>query len=251
MEQSLCGRDVYARKYAERLQFQATWLQLTAAEKVDSVQRLLHQLGISKAETILELGCGTGAVAAECMKRGLAGEYYAVDYAPEAIGYLKEQNLPVTPIHSDIFNTSAYATQKYQVVLLSHVLEHLEKPNELLRHLHQNLEFDYLLMEVPLENLFLGRVKSRFQDRSKHAAGHVQFFNALEAAQLLKDAGYERIALRRYSPTVSWECLRFRNKSKPVTFIKEALTANILPKLLDPLWKRCYYAHYAAVAKKV
>lgn len=82
------GRDHYEAAYLDALERQAEWLCRGAGQKADSVERLLHRNRI-KPESILELGCGTGAVIGELQQREVARHYYGIDYSAPAIDYLK------------------------------------------------------------------------------------------------------------------------------------------------------------------
>jgi methylase of polypeptide subunit release factors len=97
----ISGRDYYESLYASELDQEAEWLRRSAAYKVDSIETLLARHSIS-AQTIVELGCGTGAVIRECRRRTLARRYVAVDYSPDAIGYLRANAPEIEVIQADI-----------------------------------------------------------------------------------------------------------------------------------------------------
>lgn len=88
---SFTGKEHYLQVYQRDLNDQAEWLRRSAREKVDSIEQLLQSNDI-RPKTIMELGCGTGAVILECQRRGLAEHYTAVDSSQEAIQYLSEHS---------------------------------------------------------------------------------------------------------------------------------------------------------------
>ena len=72
------GKDHYRLLYQTELEQEAEWLRRGAVEKVNSIEELLRRHDI-KPRKLLELGCGVGAVIAECQRRNLAASYAGVD----------------------------------------------------------------------------------------------------------------------------------------------------------------------------
>jgi ubiquinone/menaquinone biosynthesis C-methylase UbiE len=69
------GRDFYAAHYQQHMERQAKWLEYGAIEKANSISELIQRNNI-RPHSLLELGCGTGAVIVECERRSLAAEFY-------------------------------------------------------------------------------------------------------------------------------------------------------------------------------
>ena len=129
-------------------------------KKADSICRLLNRNGL-KPSTVLEVGCGTGAVIAELQRRGVARAYYAVDYSSEAIAFVKKYLPDVHSAKGDIMKmdcTELFGQSKFDLVICSHVLEHLESPEQFLKALF-DFNWGSFLAEVPLENLIFGKIK--------------------------------------------------------------------------------------------
>jgi SAM-dependent methyltransferase len=243
------ARDTYRAIYQEDLEHEAHWLRYCAVAKVDSVASLLARHDI-RPRNILELGCGTGAVIAECKRRNIARDLVAIDYSPEAIRVLSETNPDIRAFTADIADDNFRLHEEFDVVVLSHVLEHLEQPLKFLSSLTRKVRFRYLVAEVPLEDLWAARVKMLVRNRSHNAAGHVQFFTASSFQRLLSSAGLRMISERRYVPVLSRDILRTQRERGAYSRVGEWLrlaTNNYLPRLLRPLWERVYYAHYAVL----
>ncbi len=239
------GRDHYQQLYEAALVREAEWLRRTAANKADSVTRLLARKGL-RPRRLLELGCGTGAVISELHARGAAEEYYAVDYSEQAIRYLQETQPALHAAVADVTVTpDPFGQAPYDVVLLSHVLEHLEEPAAFLRSARR-IDFTYLIAEVPLEDLPFGKLKALVKDRRDNPAGHVQFFTRRSFRQLLTSAGYAILNERSYAPVLDKETLQFAYGRGS----RKALTEHYLPRLAAPLWCRLFHAHNALLCEK-
>jgi SAM-dependent methyltransferase len=244
---SASGRDYYEEIYQNELELEAEWLKYGAVDKVNSVEILLNRHAI-KPISILELGCGTGAVIAECQRRGLGREFSAIDYSKKAIGFLKSHSVDIHCMAADITDPDFKLEGYFDVLVLSHVLEHLEEPLKFLQSLMSRVRFRYLVAEVPLEDLWASRMKNMFRDRTRNTAGHVQFFTENTFRRLLICARLEVKDYRRYVPISSLEAIdlvrRRLDLSKIATMVKKS-TGYYLPRMLEPLWKRIYYAHLA------
>jgi SAM-dependent methyltransferase len=243
------GRDFYADHYRQDLRRQAKWLEYGAVEKANSVSELIEKNGI-RPHGLLELGCGTGAVIVECQRRGLARNYTAVDYSLDAIQYLKSRAPGISCFAADITNASFSLKDTFDVVILSHVLEHLEEPLAFLKTIKERFQFQYLIAEVPLEDLFMPRLKASFHDRRRNPAGHVQFFTEVTFKALLRSAGFEVADQRRFVPRMSPESIKFvseKDRSSKLRTGYKLCTTCYLPRLLGPVWKQVWYAHLAVL----
>lgn len=248
---AMTGKEHYIRVYAQELDLEAEWLRRGAHEKVNSIQQLLSTLS-TRPRTMIEMGCGTGAVITECQRRNLADEYAAVDYSPDAMDYVCRHTHGIDAFVADITDPHSLP-QAYDVVILSHVLEHLEQPLGFLEAL-QKIDYRYLIAEVPLEDLLAARIKALFRDRRRNTAGHVQFFTAASFTRLLESAGMKVLTTRRYVPKFDQDTIEFICRKNALGAVKRAqlmaLSRLILP-VAESAWSRLYYGHYAALCQKV
>ncbi len=177
LNSGLTGRDHYDSRFSDSLERQVEWLRSGAGQKANAICKLLDQNNLNPS-IILEVGCGTGAVIEELMRRNIGESYYALDYSDSAIKFIKETLPKVHAVKGDVQDCSMlFSEKKFDFVICSHVIEHLEYPEHFLSSLVQ-VNWDYLIVEVPLENLLFGKIKGIFQDQGDHPAGHVQFFRA-------------------------------------------------------------------------
>ena len=208
LESGKTGRDDYAAKYKGDIQHHAEWLRRGALHKADSIEMLLKKNQI-EPKSILELGCGTGAVLGELSRRKLADAYYGVDFSEEAVQYMTKLYPEVQGAAADIVqNPNPFGDIAFDVVIVCHTIEHLERPMEFLKAT-EHMNFKTMIAEVPLEDLFFGRVKALLKDRSKNAAGHVQFFTRQSFRDLLEEAGFNLQDERVYIPVLSMDTVKF------------------------------------------
>jgi SAM-dependent methyltransferase len=256
-EADVSGRDHYDQIYKDQLDAEAEWLRITAREKARSIQLLLSRNGI-KPRTLLELGCGTGAVISECKRLGLASEFHVIDYSREAIQYVESREPEIHCAVADITDPNFVLKQRFDAVVLSHVVEHLEEPSQFLQTVIRRIPFRYLIVEVPLENLWLSKALWSYRsrvlgaNRKSNLAGHVQFFNRKSARELLSNASLVLKDDRAYLATLSLQELDFlcrKNEWPGLLALRKKATGHYLQKYLEPLWKRSYYAHYAVLCE--
>jgi 2-polyprenyl-3-methyl-5-hydroxy-6-metoxy-1,4-benzoquinol methylase len=171
------GRDFFDQIYRNDLQLEAEWLRLTAIPKVRSITTLLRGVRFSP-RSLVEVGCGTGAIIMECKRNGLAENFVAIDFSATALGYLSNSDPTITTRQADITANDFRLDVPADIVICSHVIEHLEEPDAFLKALHDRIDFKYAVIEVPLEDLIGHKWKLRGKERLDNSAGHVQFFTA-------------------------------------------------------------------------
>jgi SAM-dependent methyltransferase len=250
--QEIEQRDHFRFLYSTELEDEAAWLEFGAGNKADSVQSLLKQNAIA-ARNILELGAGTGAVIRECQRRRLAQTYTAIDYSAEAIGFLARSTPLIRTLVADITAPEFSLQGCFDVVIISHVLEHLGNPGRFLKSL-TNMSWTYAIAEVPLEDLAAGKIRRWVTGKPPgKEAGHVQFFTAAGFDKLIEDCGLTIVDRRRYAPITEIEALRLmsrRNQVSRLKYLQTVLTGHFLPRFIGYLWSRLYYSHYAVLCTR-
>lgn len=178
--------DFYDESYSHEgaeAQLYARWRALGARGKADHVIELCSRADIAPVST-LEVGCGDGALLAELDGRGFGGSLHGVEITQAAVKIAGER--------AEIESVKLYDGQhlnsadgKYELGIVSHVLEHVPDPAGLLAELARTCKV--VVVEVPLEdNLSAGRATKR-----EHAGevGHLQRLNLGSARAIVARAG--------------------------------------------------------------
>jgi 2-polyprenyl-3-methyl-5-hydroxy-6-metoxy-1,4-benzoquinol methylase len=246
------GRDLFAAIYDKDLESEAAWLRLGAMDKADSVVLLLKRNGL-EPKSILELGGGTGEVISELQRRGCGETYTCIDYSDKAIAYLRSHSHGIDARVGDITAKDFAIDGQFDLVVLSHVLEHLEDPAGFLRALLHRIKFKHLIAEVPLEDLLIARLKSFVKDRTKNLAGHIQFFTGSSFLKMITGAGLKVLDRRRYANPQSRADARFMcNKNGWGTgkYLQVLITNRYLPLITGPLWRGIYMSNLALLCER-
>jgi len=241
------AKDHYRHLYQTDLEEEAEWLGRGAIDKTNSIEMLLNRNNI-RPKTILELGCGVGAVLFECQRRNIAKKYIGVEYAPEAISYLRKHSVGIESIQGDITDPDFCIKDACDVVVISHVIEHLKEPANFLTAIKKSIKFSHFVVEVPLEDLLVSKIKSLLRDPLANKAGHLQFFTRRSIENLLRSNGFNIIDRRTYVPILDMETIHFiaaKDRLARHHRLFKVFSNNLFPRMFIPLWKRLYYAHHA------
>lgn len=147
----------------------------------------------ASARRVLDLGCGNGALGAHLKRRAgreVVGVTFSEEEAREARGRLDEV------LVCDLEEFDAAGFGKFDCIVCSHVLEHLTRPEELLRRLRGSLTEEGVLV-VALPNVLHWRQRFEFlRGRFEYTDGglmdrtHYRFYDWRTARALLADCGY-------------------------------------------------------------
>ena len=107
------------------------FFELQANDAIEWLER--GGVDFAKDRTMLDLGCGYGYFGRACAARGMEVTYGDLED-------LREDSLKDQPFHQvDLNTTDLSSLGRYDLVTCSNVLEHLERPDHLLRYLDQLL----------------------------------------------------------------------------------------------------------------
>ena len=155
----------------------------------DDKRRVVQHNKFLKNKKILDFGCGWGGFLKKIIKaKSLTG----VELRKECIFYIKKNIKKI--IVSDNLNN---LNEKYDIITMFHVLEHIPYQIETLKELKKKLTKNgKIIIEVPSANDLLLKLKEfkKFTFWSEHLILHTE--NSLR--KILKVSGFKKISIKYY-----------------------------------------------------
>jgi ubiquinone/menaquinone biosynthesis C-methylase UbiE len=165
----------------------AYWRKIGAIPKVDNIVALCNSYPHA---SIIEVGAGEGSVLQELSARKFANELYAIDISESGIEKIKERQIDtLKECHTYDGYTIPYPDDRFDIAILTHVVEHLENPRMLIYEASRVAQ--RLFIEVPLEhNVSLS--KDFVFDR----VGHINSYTPTTIRRLLQSCNLEVLEQR-------------------------------------------------------
>jgi SAM-dependent methyltransferase len=235
--------EAYSRTPAEAERF-ARWRALGALGKADHVIELCRRAGVHPTST-LEVGCGDGAVLSELHARGFGGRLAGVEIAEAAVA-IAGSRAEIESVELYDGRRLAAADGTYDLGIVSHVLEHVEAPAELLAEIARACRV--VVVEVPLEANFSARRSSK----REHAAevGHLQRLDRAGARRIVRGAGLEiGQELEDSLPRVAHTFFATGAAARARASARWALRAG-LHRLAPAAARRLFTLHWAALCER-
>ena len=170
---------------------------------------------------VLEVGAGDGSILYYLDQQQFAQDLYAIEISESGVEHIKKRNLKSIK-EVKVFDGYhiPYADQEFDLVILAHVLEHVEYERMLLRELKRVAKFQ--VIEVPRDYRF------NVDKRIKHflAYGHLNVYTPSSLRYLLRSEGFKILADK--TSMIEPEVTKFNmfvNQKKQKTAFREAKIA--------------------------
>src|ERR1700744_1188962 len=200
------------------------WRMLSAKYKAQHIIDICKGHSFAK---VLEVGAGDGSILKLLAEQNFAPEYHAVEISESGVEHIKARN--IANLRSvQIFDgyRLPFEDNSFDLIILSHVLEHVEHERLLLRELKRVAK--YCVIEVPKD------YKEGVDNKIKHflAYGHINMYTPTSLRYLLRTEGFEVEA--DLTSMIEPEVTKFNthvNQKKPESFIGDLkISAEFLVK---------------------
>jgi len=147
---------------------ESEWRALGAIDKVRNVQSLCNDVPHT---TVLDVGSGEGSLLKRLSDLNFGQQLYSVEISQSAVATILQREIPRLR-ECQLFDGYhiPYEDQRFDLAIISHVLEHVEYPRKLLHEAARVAT--RVFVEVPLEDTIrLG------QDFVFNRVGHINFYS--------------------------------------------------------------------------
>jgi ubiquinone/menaquinone biosynthesis C-methylase UbiE len=193
-------------------QHDAAWRMLGAKYKAQ------HIIDVCKGKTfntVLEVGAGDGSILKILAEQNFAPGYDAVEISDSGVDLIKKAGIKnLRSVQEFDGYKLPFADDSFDLIILSHVLEHVEHERLLLRELKRVAKM--FVIEVPLD------YKVGVDARIKHflAYGHINMYSPTALRYLLMTEGFEVVS--DLTSMIEPEVTRFN------TYINQKKNKNLL-----------------------
>lgn len=218
--------DKLKKNYENYYDGESEWRRLCSIGKVNNIVSLC---GKYPHQNILEIGSGEGAVLQELSDRNFGDCLYSIEISKTAIEAIKTRNIRslIECKHYDGY-TIPYEDKKFDLAILTHVVEHLEYPRRLIDEASRVAK--YLFVEVPVEDNL--RLK---KDYVFDKVGHINYYSPKTIRRLLQTC--ELRILSQEVANFSFDCFKYMfGKKAIIRYLGKELILRTMPGIAPRLW---------------
>jgi ubiquinone/menaquinone biosynthesis C-methylase UbiE len=214
------------------------WRAIGADQKYENIRRLCTDI---PHQTILEVGAGDGAISERLCTRQFCTELHALDISESGIQKLKQKNIPQIQ-QAQVFDGThiPYADQSFDLVILSHVVEHLEHPRQLLYEACRVGKAVFI--EVPLED-----TRALSSEYVPDHVGHINVYSPRTIRRLLQTC--ELDIQQEYVHVPSLKAHQHSSRLKGILkYTAKRIALSTLPALSTHIFT--YHASFLGIPKQ-
>ncbi len=214
---------------------QSEWRKIGAHDKMQNILSLCSAL---PHEKVLEIGCGEGAILQQMSDHAFSKNLHGVDISESGVASVrgrKIEGLQEVQVYDGYH--LPYEDGAMDLVILSHVLEHVEYPRMLLREASRIGR--YLFIEVPLEH------KWGLGDYVDDGVGHINAYSRFGVRREVQTSGLRILDDALTIPSYAQHTFHGGKKGALQYWIKR-IGLSCAPAVASQMF--CYY--YAVVCEK-
>lgn len=202
------------------------WRRIGAIGKAENIVSLCRTLPRS---SIFEIGAGEGSVLRRLSELRFADEFYAVEVSSSGVEAITNKRIPRL-VECKLFDGYhvPYDDDRFDIAVLSHVIEHVEHPRLLLYEASRVAR--YVFVEVPLEDTI------RLQrDFVLDEVGHVNFYSPRTIRLLIQSSNLR--LLNQVTTNLPKEAYVFQKGRKGlIKYYMKQVLLDALPSLATKLF---------------
>jgi len=212
------------------------WRRLGAIDKCANIVRLCAGY---EREEVLEIGCGDGAILERLALTGFGTRFTGLEISPSAVRAVQDKNISGASVELFDGYELRFADKKFDLAILSHVVEHVEHPRRLIEEAARAAS--KVFVEVPLEdNLRLP------EDFVLDRVGHINFYNVKTIRRLVQSCGMVILGAHLSHSSLSSYIYRKGRFGGAASYLIKKSLLRISPKLAAAT----FTYHYAMVCAK-
>jgi SAM-dependent methyltransferase len=209
-------------------------------------------------ERVLDYGCGLG-YGYQRLLAGSVKSYAGADVGSVALNDLRRKGFAAYQIDPDK-GTIECADASFDGAICSEVFEHLFNPLQSARELHRVLKpGGVLVATVPnfgyhawrLMALLRAQVPSEPEDpqKNRYNGVHIRYFSALMFKRLLRDAGFDNVAIGSFDEASIWDVTRCAGPFAAISdFANRHLPGPFHLRFLQDVWPNVFAKRLSARA---
>lgn len=178
---------------------------LGAMAKADNIVALCKDL---PRRSVLEIGAGEGSILKRLSELDFGEELYGLEISSTGVKTIQNKGIQRL-VECSLYDGYhiPYEDNKFDIVIMSHVVEHLEHPRQLLYEASRVAK--YIFVEVPLEDT--ARLK---QDFVLDSVGHINYYSPKTIRHLLQSCNLR--VLRQITVNPRKDIYAFRHGLKGI-----------------------------------
>jgi SAM-dependent methyltransferase len=230
----------YEQFWADSLYQQAYAFDSSVRDRYPAIKNVWGDM--RQAGKVLDYGCGNGVLTYWLWSNGFGKEIMGVDVSQTGVNNAQKSFTREGLTFATIDALNGLVPHSFDVVVSSHVLEHIDQPEIALASIAEKAE--WLVLEVPLEKCIWPELVARLKGKSRkeNPLGHVNFWNKATFKEFLQNSGllvirdYQYVSAP-YSPFNHW--------------FKRGLELLALKLIGMRLYSKLMATHYIVLARKI
>ena len=188
-------------------QSESQWRKLGAVDKAKNIIDICNTISV---DNVLEIGAGEGSLLQELVDHRFGKNLFALEISKSGIDIINKRKIKKLK-EVKLFDgyMIPYKDKKFDLVILSHVIEHVEHPRILLKEAMRVAK--YIFIEVPLEDTLFAPT-----DFKVTRTGHINFYSYKTIRKLLQSSGLKCLNQKISNPSFAVHKYLYKNKIKTV-----------------------------------